>query len=511
MEYITMGAGNFDAKQYEVQAKVAQATKNSGFTAKSINDEFRPDKVSMRFSKRGPFNEFRQVMTVIVALDVTGSMGQIPKNLLTGDLGKLMDNVKSICNRPDENVQLSFAAIGDVKSDKAPLQVTHFESDNRFVEQLQKIFLEGGGGPLREESYNLIWWYAANKTHLNYVERDKRKGILITMGDENVYTSLTASDIKKCLDPHYDGGEISNEVLLKAVREQYEVYHLLITDGSGYIPEVSKNWKSLLGRDFVIEIKSQSVAAEISKLIQKHRPAMQNEISNLTPEEWSKKNKENLTDEQWQEVLSYTLCPLTGEYMKNPRELGNSKRVYEKEAIEDYLKKQKQDPMTQEKLAPAEQLLKPNLNIAQLCSNYRSYFEALPTERKERLVKTVLDEKRAVFVTQSKKNEGAEKNNFDFFSQKESASHNSAQAIKEKNIQLSLECPIGGELMTDPVSLVTGHTFERKNIEKWFKDHDTNPATGEKIKDKTLTPNLLVKSLCEEMRSSSKLESKLEF
>jgi hypothetical protein len=41
---------------------------------------------------------------------------------------------------------ISFCAIGDVTSDKAPLQVTPFGQGKEIDEMIKKLYLEGGGG-----------------------------------------------------------------------------------------------------------------------------------------------------------------------------------------------------------------------------------------------------------------------------------------------------------------------------------------------------------------------------
>ncbi|KAK9823849.1 hypothetical protein WJX72_005920 [[Myrmecia] bisecta] len=60
-----------------------------------------------------------------------------------------------------------------------------------------------------------------------------------------------------------------------------------------------------------------------------------------------------------------------------------------------------------------------------------------------------------------------------------------------------LFCPIGRELMSDPVLLVeTGHTYERANIETWFAGgHRTCPVTGSVISSMLLAPNWTLKQM----------------
>jgi hypothetical protein len=508
-----MGSGNFDVASYKIQAEEAKVKKNSGFTAESMCDAFNPSPVNMRFSKRGPFNEFKDVITVLIGLDVTGSMDIIPKSLLEGKLGSLMVDLKKTFNKPNENLQISFAGIGDAKSDEAPLQVTHFESDNRFAQQLQKIWLEGHGGANGAESYNLLWWYAANKTHLNYVKQDGRKGILITIGDDNVHPGLTAGEIQMWLDPKYEGGDISNQVLLSAAKEQYDVYHIVITDGNAYgydyLTKADKTkeqktretqqWKDLLGVNNVIHTKSTGVADAIAQVIKRHRPLGSVNTTNLTEKEWEKQNKENLTDKQWEEVLSYTVCPLTRTFMNHPVDWNGGKRAYEKQAVESYVHEHQRDPITHKKLTTSELVLKPNLNIAQLCSNYQPFFDVLPESRKARLLQLTL----GPVQVDPEKTENAGESFRPLFPK-----HESGQAVKAlEKMQLGLECPITHEIMRDPVILVaTGQTYERKAIEAWLEKSDTDPLTREKLTDKILVANYAVKGLCDEARANASLK-----
>jgi len=68
----------------------------------------------------------------------------------------------------------------------------------------------------------------------------------------------------------------------------------------------------------------------------------------------------------------------------------------------------------------------------------------------------------------------------------------------------SIICPITMEIMTDPVVVVNGDTFERNAIEKWFSNNktwivgnNTNnitlPTTNETITDTSVYPNRALK------------------
>ena len=61
-----------------------------------------------------------------------------------------------------------------------------------------------------------------------------------------------------------------------------------------------------------------------------------------------------------------------------------------------------------------------------------------------------------------------------------------------------LMCPITSELMRDPVMTIDGNTYEREAIEAWFgRGKTTSPLTNEELAQTLLTPNRLVKKLCE--------------
>ncbi|KAL6566508.1 hypothetical protein OROGR_002123 [Orobanche gracilis] len=55
-------------------------------------------------------------------------------------------------------------------------------------------------------------------------------------------------------------------------------------------------------------------------------------------------------------------------------------------------------------------------------------------------------------------------------------------------------CPISLEIMTDPVTISTGHTYDRSSIAKWFESgNHTCPKTGERVTSVNLVPNLALK------------------
>ena len=160
---------------------------------------------------------------VILALDVTGSMGgasvKVAKELNV-IMTELYDKV--------QDVEFMIMGIGDLSCDDAPIQASQFESDIRIAEQLDKIYFEGGGGGNSYESYTAAWYFGLNNCKLDCWNRGKR-GIIITIGDEPLNPYLPMSPLGLST-----GNKIQDNVetdeLYKEVIQKYDVYHLAVED-----------------------------------------------------------------------------------------------------------------------------------------------------------------------------------------------------------------------------------------------------------------------------------------
>ncbi|XP_006647764.1 U-box domain-containing protein 5-like [Oryza brachyantha] len=57
-------------------------------------------------------------------------------------------------------------------------------------------------------------------------------------------------------------------------------------------------------------------------------------------------------------------------------------------------------------------------------------------------------------------------------------------------------CPLSTKLMHDPVIITSGQTYERENIERWFREgHDTCPRTHIKLENFSMIPNTCMRDL----------------
>ncbi|MEO5714022.1 MAG: VWA domain-containing protein [Luteolibacter sp.] len=207
---------------------------------------------------------------IAFALDVTGSMGDIPQLLAKQELPNFM-KLLTACNVPDP--QLMFMAIGDATSDHAALQVGQFESTAELMDQwLTWSYLEGGGGGTGQESYELAFYIAAQHTDMdNWVKR-KKKGYLFLTGDELPYPAVSRHQIDALVGEKLDE-DIPIEEVIAAAAEFYHVFFLI--PDLGRRQRCEPRWRDLLG-DHTICMESPrdacSVAAAIVGLTEKRIP-----------------------------------------------------------------------------------------------------------------------------------------------------------------------------------------------------------------------------------------------
>lgn len=167
-------------------------------------------------------------------------------------------------NKVITNPHLMAMAIGDAACDRAPLQVTQFETDIVITQQIEKIFVEGGGGGNNHESYQLPWYFAATRTSLDSFEKRGKKGFLFTVGDEMPPTGLPAAQIQRVLGADVHQDLTMREVLTMAER-MYHVFHVVVEEGNfarGNPDAVVEEWKQVLGQR-VIRLADYTKLAEV--------------------------------------------------------------------------------------------------------------------------------------------------------------------------------------------------------------------------------------------------------
>lgn len=186
---------------------------------------------------------------IIYAEDVTGSMGRFLLSLIKDEFPRLINlTYESVSYNP----HIMFMGVGDAAaSDRAPLQVTQFEADLRMLDQLQKIYLERGGGGNDYESYILPWYFAAKHIKMDCWDKRGEKGFLFTFGDEEPTPHLTKQQIMKVFGSKSSIEErmLTGQECLEMASEKFNCYHIILHGSyySYYPNDVVSKWKKLMG------------------------------------------------------------------------------------------------------------------------------------------------------------------------------------------------------------------------------------------------------------------------
>lgn len=201
---------------------------------------------------------------IIIAFDVTGSMGRIPLNLIKNQFPHLMSYLKEI---GVQDPQILFMAIGDHYSDSYPIQVDQFEIDSeKIVNSLKTFYIEGGGGGNGGESYLLSWIIAGYHTETDAWFKRGKKGFLFTIGDEHCHKYVESMYLHRHLQYENGCSDITAKEALEKAQEQYHVFHIHCTDGSYSFNRMKNEWGELLG-DNLLSSNSENIPEIIGNAI----------------------------------------------------------------------------------------------------------------------------------------------------------------------------------------------------------------------------------------------------
>lgn len=255
-----MGTARWDPSDWKRYAGSTRGRSTADIFAAHLSRGLDPRGVTLRESRDSSANP--QSNAIVVALDVTGSMGILADELARRGLGTLVEEI--LDRKPVTDPHVMLMGVGDAWCDQAPLQVTELEADIRIAAQLKELWLEKGGGGNNFESYNLPWWFAAQHTSIDCLEKRGRKGYLFTVGDEEPPPALLASHVRKFIGdaPRQD---LSSRDLLTMVGRMYHVFHVVVEEGSyasRELPRVMQGWTELLGQR-VLRLADHTRLAEV--------------------------------------------------------------------------------------------------------------------------------------------------------------------------------------------------------------------------------------------------------
>ncbi len=244
-----MGYGNYSHEAHEAITRGrAHVPRQEVFAQRECHPLMNPRGVRLRESRDSA--EHPRSVGIAFALDVTGSMGDIPDLLARRELPKFM-KVLMDCKVADP--QVLFLAVGDATSDRAPLQVGQFETTAELMDQwLTWSYLEGGGGPHDTESYELALYFLAQHTDMDCWRKRQKRGYLFMTGDERPYPAVSRIQIEAVIGDRVDE-DIPTPAVVAAVQKTFEPFFL--------IPDLARRercerpWRDLFG-DRVIAMES---------------------------------------------------------------------------------------------------------------------------------------------------------------------------------------------------------------------------------------------------------------
>lgn len=247
-----MGAGRWDSTNWASTrsdyTSAAKPSVNHIYTSKHIDPNLDPRKIKMRESRDSVANP--NSTALIVALDVTGSMDRVLDAMARTGLGTLVGAIYE--RKPITDPHVMVMGIGDFECDHAPLQVTQFEAENApLIDQMEKVYLERGGGGNFHESYAAAWLFAATRTATDCFEKRGKKGYLFTVGDEEPTPKLQAAKLREFLGSD-DQMDLDGDYLLQMAQATYHVYHVMVEEGSHFRghPERTRDaWTKLMGQN----------------------------------------------------------------------------------------------------------------------------------------------------------------------------------------------------------------------------------------------------------------------
>jgi len=243
-----MGNGNYSQAAHEALLRGrANIPMEHVFGQTQCHPLMNPKGVKLRESRDSA--DHPQSQGIVFALDVSGSMGEIPRIMASQQLPNFM---KVLMDCQIRDPQLLFMAIGNAMSDAAPLQVGQFESTAQLMDQwLTWTYLEGGGGG-EGESYDLGFYFLATHTEMDCMVKRNKRGYLFMTGDETPFPALSKHIVEGIIGDKLDD-DLACEEVIAEVQKTY-VPFFVIPDRDR-ARRCERRWRDLLG-DHVLCLES---------------------------------------------------------------------------------------------------------------------------------------------------------------------------------------------------------------------------------------------------------------
>lgn len=261
-----MGSGSYSSKDWKTFSTSRgyhspHTTTRDIYSSKGLDDILDPRKFTIRESVDSPDNP--ESTPIIIGLDVTGSMSPVLDAMARKGMQTVCEEIYN--RKPVTNPHICTLGIGDVECDRHPFQATQFEADIRIFQQLEKLYLEMGGGGNDHESYVLAWYFAKYRTKTDSFNKRNRKGFIFTIGDEEITKEITADQFRKFL-----GGEemrtMTAQELFDLVFPEWNVFHIIVKQGSHArmaLDKVKTSWENVIGTERTVLLDDHTRIGEV--------------------------------------------------------------------------------------------------------------------------------------------------------------------------------------------------------------------------------------------------------
>lgn len=251
-----MGCGSFSAKALSSYSASLGRTydtysgrvEGQTFESRHLDESLNPRRFTVRECANN--DEHPNTIPVILALDVTGSMGEACSETAAA-LGVIITNLYKKFN----DIEFCVMGIGDLAYDNGPIQMSQFESDIRIAEALDKVWMEHGGGGNAYESYTAAWYMGLKRTKLDCFDKQGRKGIIITMGDEPLNPYLPKDALNDAIGAT-EQSDVETPELYHQASEKFDIYHIAVDSRNDcyrhYANDIEKSFGQLLGPNFKV-------------------------------------------------------------------------------------------------------------------------------------------------------------------------------------------------------------------------------------------------------------------
>lgn len=214
-----------------------------GHAHESMVPSVKENKANLRESRDSELHP--NSVPVIIELDITGSMGDIPNHLIRIGLPKMIGRMQELGIK---DPQILIMACGDSQWDgnNGVFQLGQFESGDKEIDMwLQRVWISKKGGGNGGESYGWAYYYALNHVETDAWDKRKQKGFLFSIGDDNCHPTMFKNEMDDVMGYLSKGEAVEIKHIAEKLKEKWNIYHI---DLGGCM----ESWKRLIGSECVI-------------------------------------------------------------------------------------------------------------------------------------------------------------------------------------------------------------------------------------------------------------------